>query len=177
MKSFSAIVLAGFAAAAPADLTCTQKSQKVKEWTVSDFDLHASYTFTNPAHQNSWGYVSFKLANPALGYTSSCQGSSNQLQDFFYGNFVYNCTGPAPSDLATFTFSRPTNELMVNQTWACSGEGSRFWAEGGTKLDLNCHEEKWQNPSWEQGQIYSTDTITCDHVNAKVPVTSIRAVA
>ena len=34
-------------------------------------------------------------------------------EDFFYGNFMYQCDIPVRGDNATFTFSRPDNTLMV----------------------------------------------------------------
>ena len=178
MKFLSAPFIAGVAIAAPANVRgigrCTQRSTKVSEWTVSDFN--ASYTFTDPANQNFSSYINFTLANPALDYTSGCQGISNQ-PELLYGNFSYNCTVPVPSDQATFTFSHPNNVLMINQTWACPSEGSRFWAEGGAGLGSKCLEKEWQNPNWQHGQIYSTNIITCDHFNVKVPVNNMSGVA
>lgn len=179
----TSLLMAGAAVAAPSTIdlrtseTCTQKSTQVKQWTVKDFDFHSSYTFTTPAHQNSWGYVNFTLENPVLRYKTQCTASSNQLSDFFYGNFIYSCTQAAPQgDEATFTFSRPMNELKVNQTWGCP-EGSRFWGEGGAKLNLNCSDQTWKNPDWKMGQIYSSRTVTCKHINAPVPVQTMHAVA
>lgn len=102
---------------------CSDISFHSFEWTVEDFDYHASYVFSTPAHQNSWGYVNFNLSNPAVpDVVASCSAASDQLEDFFYGTFWYDCTfngttsGPAP---ATFNFNRPTGELDVNQTWIC----------------------------------------------------------
>lgn len=181
--SASTLLLAAAAMAAPStnDLrkpqTCTQKATQIKEWQVKDFDFHASYIFTTPAHQNSWGYVNFTLENPSLNVQTHCEAASNQLSDFFYGNFNYNCTAPVPGPEAKFTFSRPSGELMINQTWACPEEGSRFWAQGGTNLTLKCKDEQWQNPNWKMGQTYSSRIITCDHVNAPVPIKSMQAVA
>ena len=181
MKSFSALLLVGVDAAASTNIrevgTCTQLSQNVSEWIVSEFDFHASYTSSISARQNSYEYVSFKLVNPALSYTSRCQVTSNQLQDSFYGGIIYNCTMPMPSSRATFSFSRPMNVLLINQTWSCPGEGSRFSSQGGAKLNLKCHEEKRQDSDWQQGQMHSKDLITCDHINVKVPVKSQQAVA
>lgn len=179
----TAAFLATTALAAPASKatdknSCTSKSIKVAEWTVHDFDFHASYTFTTPAHQNSYGYVNFTLANPALDYRAVCSTQSSQLQDFFYGNMNYNCTKPDGSwDEATFNFSRPTGQLNINQTWYCPDEGSVFYADGGIDLDLECQEKKYENPHWEMGQIYSSDTITCDKVTKNATIESLRAAA
>ncbi|EHK49163.1 uncharacterized protein TrAtP1_000236 [Trichoderma atroviride] len=157
---------------------CTASSTKVSKWTVDDFDFHASYTFSTPAHQNSWGYVNFTLSNPALGYTPVCSAASDQLSDFFYGNFVYNCEVPASAaaDKATFTFARPTNSLAINQTWHCADEGSRFTAQGGVQLNLTCSDTTWQNPNWQPGQIYSQRTVTCGKVTAPATIEEMSAV-
>ncbi|KAK4201149.1 hypothetical protein QBC40DRAFT_339263 [Triangularia verruculosa] len=57
----------------PDPITMCTKTLEALKWTVHDFDFHASYVFTNPAHQNSWGYmcrpagarVGFKFSRPA----------------------------------------------------------------------------------------------------------------
>jgi hypothetical protein len=97
--------------------------------------FHASYIFTTPAHQNSWGYVNFTLANPAIpGATTQCKAQSDQLETFFYGNQWYTCTPPASTNgtkptsgplSASFRyfFSETESRIDVNQTWACA-EGS-----------------------------------------------------
>ncbi|PNY26793.1 Uncharacterized protein TCAP_03272 [Tolypocladium capitatum] len=181
-----ALLVAGAALAAPAPgpqvktNTCTSTSTKVKEWSIIDFDFHSSYIFSTPAHQNSWGYVNFTLQNPAVGYQVCCSASSNQLQDFFFGTVIYTCDGcnaPVAADKTTFTFSRPTDELFVNQTWNCAGEGSRFSAQGGVVLNLTCADQSWQNPTWQQGQIYSTRNVDCQHVDAKVPIKAMSGIA
>lgn len=155
---------------------CTASSTKVSQWTVNDFDFHASYTFSTPAHQNSWGYVNFTLTNPAVNYTPVCSAASDQLSDFFYGNFIYNCEIPNTADKATFTFSRPDNNLRINQTWNCADEGSRFTAQGGVKLNLNCSDTTWQNPDWAPGQIYSQRTVTCGKLTVPAPIEEMSAV-
>ncbi|KAL6880879.1 hypothetical protein J3F83DRAFT_720175 [Trichoderma novae-zelandiae] len=156
---------------------CTSQSSNVTEWTINNFDFHASYVFTTPAHQNSWGYVNFTLANRAVTYTPVCSAASDQLSDFFYGNFVYSCTNvEVPGDRATFTFSRGDNQLLVNQTWACAGEGSRFTALGGVRLDLNCSDTTWQNPSWTPGNIYSQRTVTCGKLTVPAKIEEMSAV-
>lgn len=177
----TALLLAGAALALPAttdDATsCTAESSRVKEWTVRDFDFHASYVFTTPAHQNSWGYANFTLENPVLDYKPICSAQSNWLNDFFYGSVVYDCKGGPEGNEATFTYSRPSGDLRINQTWHCPDENSRFEAEGGVKLDLDCEEEKWQNPDWDMGELYSSRTITCAHVTVAAPIDEIRGVA
>ena len=87
--------------------------------TVHDFDFHASYIFTTPAHQNSWGYVNFNLTAEGAAYTTACSTTSNQLSDFFYGTVAYACT-PEPDAPygagANFRFSRPSNKLDIEYT-------------------------------------------------------------
>ncbi|GAB0132997.1 hypothetical protein EsDP_00001417 [Epichloe bromicola] len=157
--------------------TCTQKARNAKQWQVKDFDFHASYLFTTPAHQISSGHVNFTLENPALGFTSRCEASSGHLDGFFYGDMAYNCTEPVPGPRTTFTFSRPSGELNVNQTWSCRDEKSTFWAQGGTKLELDCEDKRWTNPDWKMGQTYSTRFVTCGRVNATVPIKSMQGIA
>jgi hypothetical protein len=182
MHFLSALLLAGSTAALPTEIrqanpeSCMSKSTKVSKWSVENFDYHASYTFTTPAHQNSWGYVNFTLSNPALDYKPICSAASSQLQDFYYGNFVYKCDVPVEGDEASFTFSRPASDLRINQTWSCVEEGGRVWAEGGIKLDLDCKDETWENPEWKQGQIYSSRTISCAQVTVDAPVETISAI-
>ena len=111
------------------DGSCSDVSFKGLEWTVEDFDYHASYIFTTPAHQNSWGYVNFNLSNPAFPYLASCSATSNQLSDFFYGTMWYNCTLPEEAPYggeATFAFSRPSGKLDINQTWTCDDPDPQY---------------------------------------------------
>ncbi|OAA46113.1 hypothetical protein NOR_02866 [Metarhizium rileyi] len=183
LNVLTSLLLAGTALAVPATLdlrtpqTCNDKSMQTKQWTVKDFDFHASYIFTTPAHQNSWGYVNFTLQNPSLDYTAQCSAASNWLDAFFYGNLVYDCTQSVPDTPATFTFSWPQQELKVNQTWACPEQGSRYWAQGGADFNMSCTDETWENPEWKLGQIYSRRDIACKHFDAPVPIENMQAVA
>ncbi|KAK6077109.1 hypothetical protein SCUP234_06848 [Seiridium cupressi] len=151
-------------------------------WTVEDFDYHASYVFTTPAHQNSWGYVNFNLTNPALTYKSSCSGTSNQLSDFFYGTMPYTCTSPdGTSAKTTFDFSRPSGTLNVNQTWVCSDQDPQWPATingyGQVNLTLDCTDTTYQNPNWTLGQIYSDREVKCAPVTVPVKPYQMTAVA
>lgn len=99
---------------------CPTCASAFTEWTITDLEYHASYIFSTPAHQNSWGYVSFNVTNPAVPYVVPCTAASSQLSDFFYGTMIYECPVPAGSGGAlTFTYNRPTGELALNQTWIC----------------------------------------------------------
>ena len=162
---------------------CTDASFHNMVWTVEDFDFHASYIFTTPAHQNSWGYASFNLTNPALPYKTSCSAASSQLSDFFYGNQVFTCTLPEgeTGSSATFNYSRPAGTLSLVQKWTCADQDPQypitFGAVGNTTLDLQCTDETWQNPDWSSGQIYSSRTVTCDKVTTTVTPSEITAIA
>lgn len=182
---FTTLLLAGSALALPTitlsarddDTSCMARGAKVTEWQVHDFDYHASYIFSTPSHQISQGYVNFTLENPAVDYRPVCSASSGQLSDFFYGTMTYQCDVPINGDSASFTFSRPSGELKLEQTWQCAEEGGRFQAKGGVTLELNCEDTGTQvNPDWEMGQTYSTRTITCDLVTAPAQITEISAV-
>ncbi len=128
-------LLASVASAHPAALEgrdanrgCQDISFDKWEWTISDLVFNASYIFSTPAHQNSWGYVNFGLDHPALKYGGSCHASSNQLQDFFYGTTTYTCDFPAAGKTtsATFLFDRPSGLLNVTQSWTCSDKDPKF---------------------------------------------------
>jgi hypothetical protein len=105
---------------------CSAASFKNFAWTAKNFDFHASYIFTTPAHQNSWGYVSFDLVNPADQTTTHCEGQSNQLSDFFYGTVPYKCNDTARIGRTSFDFARPTNQLRLNQTWTCDDTDPQY---------------------------------------------------
>jgi hypothetical protein len=183
MKTFAITSLLGMALAAPAPVPVETPPPQpvcggaVSEWTVKDFDFHASYIFTNPAHQVSTGYANFTLINKVLDYEATCTATSTWLDLFFYGNVVYNCDVPAEGDVASFTYSFPSGALQINQTWHCPEQGSYYIAQGGTTLDLGCNTTSWTNPNWQQGQTYSTRFITCAYATVDAPITEIRGVA
>lgn len=132
--------------------------------------------------KNSWGYVNFNLTNPALEYKASCSATSNQLSDFFYGNFPYTCTSPnGTSAETTFDFSRPSGELNINQTWSCSDQDPQFpvtiHAYGQVNLTLDCTDDTYQNPNWTLGQIYSNREVKCAPVTEAVKPYLFTAVA
>lgn len=155
---------------------CTDTSFKNFSWTVKNFDFHANYIFSTPAHQNSWGYTNFDLFNPADHSTTHCAAASSQLTDFFYGTVQYACDDPR----ANFNFSRPTNQLGVHQSWNCDDQDPQypitFGATGAANLTLDCSETFWQNPNWTIGEIYNRRDITCalgDHVVKPYEMTAI----
>ncbi|KAI0103780.1 hypothetical protein GGR51DRAFT_561436 [Nemania sp. FL0031] len=144
--------------------SCTSTSSGDFSWTIESFTYHASYVFSTPAHQIASGQVAFNLTNPAVAETVECTAYSTWLSDFFYGNINYNCTAPAGSSTQTsFAFSRPANQLDVNQTWTCS-EGEypvTFSGRGSVVLPANCQDYYYQNPNWTSGAIYSIHNIDC----------------
>ncbi|KAK3314448.1 hypothetical protein B0H66DRAFT_576715 [Apodospora peruviana] len=155
------------------------------EWSVKNFDYHASYTFTTPAHQNSFGYVNFNLTNNLKpDIKAVCSAASSQLTDFYYGSMPYSCeltaTGkdPVPAGTAvTWTFNRPTGELAIDETVVCQ-EGKAtgmFYASGAKNLTLSCTDTTWTNPNWTMGAIYSDRTIKCKPVDLKIHVGKIIA--
>ncbi|KAF6824742.1 hypothetical protein CPLU01_10691 [Colletotrichum plurivorum] len=161
--------------------SCGQRSGRLAEWTLTNFDYHASYIFSTPSHQNSWGYVSFNVSNPVLDYVVSCEAASSRLSDFFYGEQTYTCTAPdGQSTETSFTFSRPDGAVTLSQAWTCNDDPkypARYTAKGGAVADLTCEETYWENSNWTMGELYSQRTITCDIITLPVPVKEISAVA
>ncbi|OIW29352.1 hypothetical protein CONLIGDRAFT_575945 [Coniochaeta ligniaria NRRL 30616] len=163
---------------------CTEASFGNFSWMVDEFDYHASYIFTTPAHQNSWGYTNFNLSNPALPYKAVCNATSSQLNDFFYGDFWYECSIPDGSPAgtgATFAFNRASGQLDFNQTWRCSDEDAQypttFRGYATVNLTLECNDTTWTNPNWTMGQIYSDREVKCAPVTLPVKPYTITAVA
>ena len=133
MRSVTALILALPAvlglplAGRDAEPGCQDASFHDFSWTVEAFRYHASYVFTTPAHQNSWGYVDFNLTNAALGYKAACTASSSQISDFFYGDVAYDCVVPDGKSASTsFSFSRPDGALQMNQSWTCSDKNPTY---------------------------------------------------
>ncbi|KAI1265077.1 hypothetical protein F5Y18DRAFT_387107 [Xylariaceae sp. FL1019] len=184
MYALALTSLLTLAAAAPtastSSTTCSSGSTSSFRWTIADFTYTAGYLFTTPAHQVSSGSVAFNLTNAAVGETVSCTAYSTQLQDFFYGNFNYNCTASDDSTTVTsFAFSRPSGQLNVNQTWTCDeGEDPvEFIGVGAANLTLDCTESNYQNPDWQQGETYSDRIIDCEPVSITLKPSRITATA
>ncbi|KAI2615218.1 hypothetical protein GGR54DRAFT_302503 [Hypoxylon sp. NC1633] len=143
---------------------CQSASSNNFEWTVENFEYHASYIYSTPAHQIASGAVHFNLTNPALDYQAICSATSTQLQLFFYGNIQYTCTVPNGSTTkTTFDFNKVNGELNVNQTWTCNDAepATNFSAYGSVNLTEPCVVTTWQNPNWTQGEIYSDQQVDC----------------
>ncbi|KAJ8119664.1 hypothetical protein ONZ43_g3435 [Nemania bipapillata] len=175
MRNFIGTLAAALplAAAAPYGLNsrdspagCSSKSFGDFAWAISNFNYHASYVFSTPAHQIDSGTVGFNLTNTALSETVACTAYSLQLQDYFYGNINYNCTAAEGSSTSTtFSYSRPSGQLNINQTWTCDDEDPQypitFTAYGTVNLTFPCDTWTYQNPDWQPGQTYSILDITC----------------
>ncbi|KAK0384701.1 hypothetical protein NLU13_7179 [Sarocladium strictum] len=178
MVSFIAtILLAGSALALPNPIgspqmpNCVAIGENFKGWTIEDFDFHSSMTYPTPSHLDGNGYLSFALANPGTEYRAQCVGSAHRPMDFFYSGDVWNCQIPGMpnGDHATFSFDRASGMLTIDQTWACPDSGAKFTASGAVKLDLDCEESSYQNPKWEEGQIYSSHSTYCKPVTVQAP--------
>jgi hypothetical protein len=164
------------------DEGCTAASFGDFKWTLSSFDYHASYIFTTPAHQNSWGYVNFNLTNPALPYPAVCSASSSQLSEFFYGNQDFNCSVPeGKTGEGEFTFDLASGKLDFDQGWTCDDVDPQypitFHGYGTVNVTLNCTDTTYTNPNWTMGQIYSDREVKCAPVTLPVEPYQITAVA
>ncbi|KAK4096731.1 hypothetical protein N658DRAFT_510972 [Parathielavia hyrcaniae] len=160
---------------------CSDISFKSFAWLARSFDFHASYIFTTPAHQNSWGYASFDLYNPADQSTARCEAASNQLSDFFYGTVPYKCNDTQRVGSTSFDFSRASSRLRVNQTWTCDDKDPQwptiFTGRGDVNLTLSCTDTTWQNPNWTMGEIYSSRDVQCAPVDASIEPYEMEAIA
>lgn len=59
-----------------------------------------------------------------------------------------------------------------------SGDSARFSGQGsGNTGTLDCDTTTYQNPDWQQGEIYSSTTTTCSPVDLDIKPTTITAVA
>lgn len=105
---------------------CTDTSQNNFAWEARAFDFHSSYVFTTPSHQNSRGFVSFDLFNPADETTTRCEASSGQLNDFFYGTVEYSCNDTTRAGTTSFDFSRPSGQLRLEQSWTCDDQDPQW---------------------------------------------------
>ncbi|KAK4656513.1 hypothetical protein QC762_204930 [Podospora pseudocomata] len=165
----------------PNGTSCSNTSFKDFQWQASNFDFHASFIFSTPAHQNSWGYASFDLFNPADKSTVQCSAASNQINDFFYGIIQYSCNDTLRGGSTKFDFNRPSGELRVEQSWTCRDQDPQypitFTAKGSANVTLGCTEDFYQNANWTMGDIYSRRTITCGKVDSAVVPYEISAIA
>lgn len=157
--------------------SCMARGTKVTEWTVNDFDFHATITKTTPKKQTASGSVSFLLENKVLNYKAKCTATSDKPNNFFYGSTDYNCDVPLKGDAASFTFDRKSGKLSIVQSWSCLKEGGRFEAKGNTNVKLECKEKNWKNPNYNSGsKTYSNKKITCEKTTFKAPILEISAV-
>ncbi|KAK3362364.1 hypothetical protein B0T25DRAFT_4675 [Lasiosphaeria hispida] len=164
--------------------SCSQTSRMALTWVTEDFHFHSSVTFSTPAHQIPDGSVAFKLTNTALPFAMSCSAYSTQLDQFFYGDQWFACTGPETGNdtTAIFQFDHASGRLDLKQNWVCSdgdssGTAYFFDASGTTNVTLDCTTEKWENGNWTTGQVYSTEVVDCALQNITVQPSEIEASA
>jgi len=176
--SFTAFLSLVLAAPMKREDSCNDRA-KNPEWIVRDFDYHASYIFTTPAHQNSWGYINFNLTNTAVDYTIPCSASSSQLSDFFYGSMWYSCLTPEGGSPTYFQYDRPTGRIDLNQTWICPDMEypTTYGAYGNATQTLDCTDTTWTNTNWTIGSFYSVRDVKCDLVDFMVEPSELWAVA
>ncbi len=119
---------------------CSQASFHNLSWSVTNLTFHSSIIFSTPAHQIDGATVTFNLTNTATGsdFRMKCDGRSEQLQQFFFGDIWYRCdiinanssTEAASKsfdrEAAQFRFSRPTGELVLNQAWTCRDHDPKY---------------------------------------------------
>ncbi|KAK3345532.1 hypothetical protein B0H65DRAFT_208578 [Neurospora tetraspora] len=173
-RAVSALALAATATAAPANTTA-KATESGLTWTVKDFDFHADYVFTTPAHQNSYGYVKFTLTSDKTGLVYGCSAQSSQIPDFFYEfNDAYPCTAPQgaaegiKASWASFKYNRPDGKLILEET-IVPAEGETYTASGSTTIKTTCTDEsKGPNPNWQIGENYSERHIVCEKTDATV---------
>ncbi|KAH6683567.1 hypothetical protein F5X68DRAFT_22816 [Plectosphaerella plurivora] len=190
MRSILFLLLAPLALASPVILearnttkSCMARSPGMTEWELEDFDFHASYIFSTPSHQNSWGNVTFTAFNSVHNTRTRCSAKSNRLNDFFYGEVEYACdtNGDANLGAAKFTFNRPSGEVTMEQTWYCHDNPNfppaRFTAKGDVVTQLKCEETTFENGNWTMGSSFSQRDITCELVDVVVPVKELTGIA
>lgn len=155
-------------------------------FTLSDIEFNSSIIYSTPAHLAvAEGYISFNLTNTAVPYTTHCTGYSMQPFNFFYGTVTYHCDAvPDVVGSTNFTYSQPGGVFNVNQTWTCEEEewkgyvkslydfsecmltlsslGGTFLGYGSGNVTLDCSTSTSTNSNWTIGQIYSTETTTCE---------------
>ncbi|KAK4455286.1 hypothetical protein QBC34DRAFT_315404, partial [Podospora aff. communis PSN243] len=132
------------------------------QWKIPLFDFHESYTFTTPAHQNSWGFVDFNLTNNLVSYTASCKAQNNRMFNFYGETPAFACTPPDEAPLgaaANFRFNRLTGQLDVEE-WIVQGE-EKVLVAGSMNVTLACTDETTVNENWVIGEVYGQRDVRC----------------
>lgn len=96
-------------------------------WKVDNLDYHSSYIYSTPSHQISSGTVSFDITNPSVKTRVHCEGTSDRISDFFYGDVSYPCKivskGGAEEVVPTsFKFNAPVQNgasIEIEDKWEC----------------------------------------------------------
>jgi hypothetical protein len=162
---------------------CRDAVSQLTSWDFEDFHFHSDYIFSTPAHQNSWGYLSFNVTNPILENLGepplSCTFQSSRLSDFFYETDIYKCEGSDVS--AEVTYDRPSGNLTFSQSWYCYDQPqwpARYTAKGKTIVNTECTDSGTKvNENWQQGQTYSERYVECEKTDFSVAVSELSAVA
>ncbi|KAK0651057.1 hypothetical protein B0T16DRAFT_344745 [Cercophora newfieldiana] len=132
------------------------------QWKIPAFDYHESYTFTTPAHQNSWGYVDFNLTNNLVPYATPCKAQNNRMFDFYGETPAFACTPPDEAPLgaaANFRFNKKTGQLDVEETVVVEGES--VLVAGSVNVTLTCTDKTEINENWVIGEVYSQRDVKC----------------
>lgn len=61
--------------------------------------------------------------------------------------------------------------------WTDDEHSITFTGLGQVAFNLTCTEEKYENPDWQMGEIYSSRTITCGKVDRTFKPSDIHAIA
>ncbi|KAF2196987.1 hypothetical protein GQ43DRAFT_356358, partial [Delitschia confertaspora ATCC 74209] len=127
-------------------------------FTLSEITYHSNMIYSTPAHLAVYGGdISFNLTNSAVQpkTVSHCTARGMHLQDMFYGEIVYQC-----GDNTNFTYARPLNTFVINQTWTDDSRKTYLGQATGS-VELECETTNWQNTNWTMGQFYYTTDTTC----------------
>ncbi|KAK0625860.1 hypothetical protein B0T14DRAFT_421388 [Immersiella caudata] len=131
------------------------------QWKIPLFDYHESYTFTTPAHQNSWGIVDFNLTNDLVSYATPCKAQNNRMFDFYGEIPAFACTPPDEAPLgaaANFRFNKRTGQLDV-EGWVDREE--KVLVAGSINITLTCTDKTTVNENWVLGEVYSQRDVNC----------------
>ncbi|PVH94567.1 hypothetical protein DM02DRAFT_188542 [Periconia macrospinosa] len=137
-----------------------------RQWTIPNVDYSSQITYSTPAHMaTSRASIEFTYTSSTNSETSSCTGYSTGQQDsgaFFAFPNPTGCTeAPGSATVSTFSYTGPTKNLNINETFTC--EGNTYLAAASTQLALQCKETVYNNPNWTTpGDIYSAKTVACE---------------
>ncbi|CAI6225424.1 unnamed protein product [Periconia digitata] len=128
---------------------------------IPNLEYSSLIQYSNPAHMSvSRANIDFNITGHT---TSACAGAaSGQTSSgaFFAFPSPIDCNEADGSAIeTTFSYAGPSRTLQINETWIC--EGDQYLATATQALDLSCKGNLWQNPEWTEGEIYSSESVTC----------------